>query len=51
MTSEEAAELSLEQIKKLIEEEIPNAFPKKKTKAKSNGKKQLYIFCIKKGLK
>lgn len=38
MTSEAAAEMSLEDVKKLIEAEIPNAFPKKKTKAKAKPK-------------
>ena len=33
MTSEEAANLSLEDVKKAIEAEIPNAFPKRKKKA------------------
>ncbi|MCB0617063.1 MAG: DNA topoisomerase I, partial [Phaeodactylibacter sp.] len=32
MTSEDAKALSLEDIKKLIEEQVPNAFPKKKSK-------------------
>jgi len=34
MTPEQAKELTLEKVKKLIEAEIPNAFPKKKAAAK-----------------
>ncbi len=39
MTKEEAAELSLDEVKALIEKEIPNAFKKKKTKKKAAPKK------------
>ena len=39
MTSEQAKELKLEEIKKLIEAEIPNAFPKKKAKKTTKTKK------------
>lgn len=38
MTSEQAAELDLEAVKKLIEAEIPNAFTKKKRKAPAKKK-------------
>jgi hypothetical protein len=38
MTSEQAATLTLEEVKKLIEAEIPDAFPKKNTKKKSTTK-------------
>lgn len=38
MTSEQAAELDLDQVKAIIEEEIPNAFPKQKTKKKTSAK-------------
>ena len=38
MTQEQAAELKLEEIKALVEAEIPNAFPKKKAKAKAKKK-------------
>lgn len=34
MTPEQAADLTLEEVKKYIEDEIPNAFPKKKVAAK-----------------
>lgn len=40
MTKEEAAELSLEDVKKIIEKEIPNAFKKKKSKAKKSRSKK-----------
>ena len=39
MTPEEAKDLSMEDVKKLIEAQVPNAFPKKKAKKKSSGKK------------
>lgn len=39
MTKEEAADLSLDEVKAIIEKEIPNAFKKKKTKKKAASKK------------
>ncbi len=39
MTQEQAKALTLEEVKKLIEAEIPNAFPKKKTTKKKSTKK------------
>jgi DNA topoisomerase-1 len=38
ITAEEAAELSLEEVKKMIEAEIPDAFAKKTTKRKAKSK-------------
>lgn len=40
MTSEQAKELTLEQVKAIIEEELPGSFPKGKSKGKSKGKKK-----------
>ncbi len=40
MTQEQASELKLEEIKALVEAEIPNAFPKKKEKKKKATKKK-----------
>lgn len=40
MTQEQAKELTLEEVKKLVEAEIPNAFPKKKTATKKKATKK-----------